>query len=151
MPQSLSAVYVHLVFSTKHRVPAFRDPAVRADLHAYLGGVSNRLGCGPIRVGGVEDHVHILGSLGRTITQADWVKELKRVSNLWLRERGPAFSDFHWQGGYACFSVSQSNLEEVGRYIETQEEHHRRWSFQDELRALLLRHGIEFDEQYVWD
>jgi len=106
-------------------------------LHSYLGGVSKQLDCPPIRVGGVEDHVHLLARFGRTITQAEWVKELKRVSNIWLKERGREYADFEWQGGYADFSVSQSNLEEVKQYIAGQEEHHRNIGFQDELRALL--------------
>src|SRR5882672_6068106 len=88
MPQSLSAVYIHL-------------------------GFSKQLDCPPILVGGVEDHVHLLARFGRTITQAEWVKELKRVTNLWLKERGREYADFEWQGGYAGFSVSQSNLEQV--------------------------------------
>jgi REP element-mobilizing transposase RayT len=151
MPQSLSAVYVHLVFSTKDRRPLVRAAGTRAELHAYLGGISKTLECAPIQVGGVEDHVHVLARLGRTITQADWVKELKRVSNLWLKERGPEFSDFAWQGGYAAFSVSQSNLEPVAEYLRKQEEHHSKMTFQDELRALLRKHNLEFDERYVWD
>jgi hypothetical protein len=79
------------------------------------------------------------------------VKELKRVSNLWLQEQAPDYADFQWQGGYADFSVSQSNLEEVKQYIAGQEEHHRKLSFQDEVRALLRRHEMEWDERYVWD
>ena len=151
MPQSLSAVYIHLVFSTKDRRPFLRDPALRAALHSYLGGVSKKLDCPPLQVGGVEDHVHLLARFGRTVTQADWVKEMKRVTNGWLKDYGRDFADFEWQGGYADFSVSQSNLEQVKQYIAGQEEHHRKVSFQDELRALLRRHEIEWDEKYVWD
>src|ERR1019366_9777470 len=120
-------------------------------IHSYLGGVSKQLDCPPILVGGVEDHVHLLARFGRTLTQAEWVKELKRVSNLWLKERGRDYADFEWQRGYADFSVSQSNLEQVKQYIAGQEEHHRKVGFQDELRALLRRHEIEWDEKYVWD
>ena len=87
----------------------------------------------------------------RTVSQAEWVKELKRVSNGWLKEQGPGYTDFEWQGGYADFSVSHSNLEQVKHYIVGQEEHHRRMTFQDELRALLRKHEIEFDERYLWD
>ncbi len=115
MPQSLSAVYIHLVFSTKHRQPFLRDKSLREDLHSFLGHTSKTLECPPIIVGGVEDHIHLLARFGRTITQAEWVKELKRVSNLWLKEQG-RIADFEWQGGYADFSVSQSNLEQVKRY-----------------------------------
>lgn len=151
MPQSLSAVYIHLVFSTKERRPLLRDAARRGSLHAYLGSISKNLDCPPILVGGTEDHVHPLCRFGRTIAQAEWVKELKRVSHLWLQEQGPDYADFQSQGGYADFSVSQSNLEAVQQYIAKQEEHHRRLSFQDELRALLRRHALKWDERYVWD
>lgn len=151
MPQSLSAVYVHLVFSTKDRRPWLRGPELREALHAYLGGISKRLESAPIRIGGPDDHVHLLARFGRTMTQADWVKELKRASNLWLQEQGPQHADFQWQSGYAMFSVSASSLQRVVDYIERQEEHHHRMTFQEELRAMLRKHGVEFDERYLWD
>ena len=151
MPQSLSAVYIHLVFSTKERRPFLRDRDVRDALHRQVGGISKTLDCSPIIVGGTEDHIHLLARFGRTITQADWVKELKRVSNLWLKEQGRTYADFQWQGGYADFSVSPSNLERVKKYIANQEEHHRKVTFQDELRALLRKHNVDWDERYVWD
>ena len=151
MPQSLSSVYIHLVFSTKERRPFLREPGLRQSVHSYLGSVSKQLECPPLIVGGVEDHVHLLCRFARTITQAEWVKELKRVSNLWLKEQGRDFVDFQWQGGYADFGVSQSNLEQVSGYIANQEQHHKKMSFQDELRALLSKHKLEWDERYVWD
>src|ERR1041384_1095392 len=132
MPQSLSAVYLHVVFSTKERRPFLHDETVRTALHAYLGGISKQLGCAPIIAGGVEDHVHLLARFGRTITQADWVKELKRVSNLWLKEQY-GMREFEWQGGYADFSVSASNLEQVRQYVVNQAAHHAKINFQDEL------------------
>jgi REP element-mobilizing transposase RayT len=150
MPQSLSAVYIHLVFSTKNRQPFLPDKDMRVDLHAQFGGISKKLDCPPILVGGVEDHAHILARFGRTITQAEWVKELKRVSNLWLKETY-SLRNFEWQGGYAAFSVSESNLRQVEQYTAKQEEHHRKVSFQDEVRALLRRHRLEWDERYFWD
>jgi len=124
MPQSLSAVYVHLVYSTKGRRVFFRDKALRQAVHAYIAGVTKRLECPAIIVGGYEEHVHVVARFGRTVTQADWVKELKRVSNLWLKTKGPEWHDFEWQGGYSIFSVSQSNLDSVKRYVSEQEEHH---------------------------
>ena len=151
MPQSLSAVHVHLVFSTKDRRPFLRDPAIRNQLHKQLGAISRSLDCPPILTGGVEDHVHLLARLGRTMPQAEWVKELKRVSNGWLKDQSQEFADFAWQGGYAAFSVSQSNLETVNQYITQQEEHHKKMSFQDELRALLRKHELVWDEKYVWE
>ncbi|MFH0794642.1 MAG: IS200/IS605 family transposase [bacterium] len=151
MPQSLSAVYIHLIFSTKGRRPFLRDLELRRELHAYLGGISKQLECAPIIIGGMEDHVHVLARFGRTITQAEWVKELKRVSNLWLKKQGRDYSAFDWQNGYAAFSVSQSILQKVEKYIANQKIHHRKIGFQDELRALLRKHNIEWDEQYLWD
>ncbi len=151
MPQALSAVYVHLVFSTKERRPFLRDLATREALHAFLGSASGQLDCPSLLVGGVQDHVHMLARFGRTLTQAGWVKELKRVSNLWLKKRGTDYSNFEWQGGYAVFSVSPSNLEAVKKYIANQEQHHQKIGFQDELRALLRKHHLEWDEQYLWD
>jgi len=150
MPQSLSAVYIHLVYSTKERRPFLKDETIRLSTHRYLGGISKKLGCAPIIVGGVEDHVHLLARFGRTITQAEWVKELKRVSNLWLKKEYQ-LRPFEWQGGYAAFSVSHSDLEQVKKYIANQAEHHRKMSFQDELRLLMKQHHVEWDERYVWE
>ena len=150
MPQSPSAVYVHLVFSTKERRPFLRDVNVRESLHRYLGRISKQLGCAPLVTGGVEDHVHQLVRLGRTISQADWIKELKRISNLWLKSEHK-IKGFEWQGGYADFSVSYSDIERVRRYILNQSHHHRKIDFKDELRLLLQQHEVEWDERYVWD
>lgn len=151
MPQSLSAVYLHLVFSTKERRPFLDHPVLRSEMQAYLGGVSRQLDCPAIIVGGVLDHVHVLARYGRTITQADWVKELKRASSLWVKDRHTGLADFAWQSGYGVFSVSVSNLDAVREYVAHQEEHHRKSTFQDGFRALLRKHGMEWDEQYVWD
>jgi putative transposase len=151
MPQSFSAVYILLIFSTKGRRPFLSDRALRERSHAELGGISKRLECAPLLTGGVEDHVHQLARFGRTLSIADWVKELKSASNLWLKEQSDVFAGFEWQAGYAAFSVSASNLDQVMKYIANQEEHHRRMTFQDDLRELLKRHGMEWDERYVWD
>lgn len=150
MPQSLSAVYIQLVFSTKERRPFLREETTRTALHSYLGGISKQLGCVPIITGGIEDHVHLLARFGRTITQAEWVKELKRVSNLWLKEQY-GMREFEWQGGYADFSVSASNLEQARQYILNQAVHHAKINFQDELRVLLRRYKVEWDERYIWE
>ncbi len=151
MPQSLSVVYLHLVFSTKERRPLLADSIVRAEMHAWLGGASRKLGCPSVLVGGMEDHIHILARHGRTISQADWVKELKRTSSIWIKERHPLAREFEWQAGYGVFSVSGSDLDRVRDYISRQEEHHARRAFQDEFRALLESHGETWDERYVWD
>ncbi len=151
MPQSLSSVYLHLIFSTKDREPWLQDPTLRSEFHAYLGAVSKQLDCPPVIIGGVADHVHILARFGRGVSQSDWVKELKRVSSLWIKERDHRMNGFAWQSGFGVFSVSPSSLDAVEQYIANQEEHHRKVTFQDEYRQFLTKHRITWDERYVWD
>ncbi len=151
MPQSLSNVLVHLVFSTKDRHPFLADSTLRLALHRYLAAVSAELRCPVIQLGGIEDHVHVLARQARTITLAGWIRELKRTSSLWLKERPDGPEGSQWQAGYGAFSVRQSQGAAVQQYIARQEIHHRRVSFQDELRTLLDRHGIAYDERYLWD
>jgi putative transposase len=151
MSQSLSAVYIHAVFSTKERWQYLRELLVRDEVHTFLGGASNHLGCPALAVGGTGDHIHQLIRFSRTITQADWIKEIKRVSNAWAKQRYPHLHNFSWQAGYGMFSVNPSELDALRHYIATQEEHHRKASFQDEFRALLKQYGLEWDERYVWD
>jgi len=134
MPQSLSNVLLHIVFSTKD-----------------IAAVSAQLRCPVITVGGVEDHVHILARQARTITLASWIRELKRASSLWLKELPEGSNSFQWQTGYGAFSVSQSRSAAAERYIARQQEHHRSVTFQDELRTLLDRHQIAYDERHLWD
>ena len=151
MPQSLSTVYIHLVFSTKDREPFLRDAEIQKEMHAYLGGVSKKLDCFPLIVGGVEDHVHLLCRLARTISQADWVKEIKRVSSIWIKQREPSLAAFAWQGGYGAFSVSASAIDKISQYIIGQQDHHKRQTFQDEYRAFLGKHNMKWDERFVWE
>ena len=151
MPQSLSRILVHTVFSTKHRQPCFRDERLRSELHHHIGGILNTLKCGPIVVGGVEDHVHILSQLARTCEPAVMVKEVKRVSCLWIKNRYEGLGDFAWQAGYGMFSIGHSQTPTVRDYIVNQQEHHRKRSFQEEFRTLLERYDVDFDERYVWD
>ena len=149
MPQSLARVVIHVVFSTKNSAPFLKDPNLRARLHAYMAGILQSIGCEPILINGVEDHVHILCNLSRTVTIAGLVEKVKHSPSIWMKDQGPAYADFFWQGGYGSFSVSQSNVEQVREYVATQEEHHRKVSFQDEFRALCRKHGLEIDERYV--
>ncbi len=151
MPQSLAKIIIHTVFSTKERRPFLKDNAIRQELHRYLGGILGNLDCQPILIGGVEDHVHLLSALSRTCAVSDMVKEVKRGSSLWIKDRDLAMSDFAWQAGYGIFSIGFSQIEAVKTYIAEQEEHHRKHSFQDEFRSLLRRYPIAYDERYVWD
>ena len=151
MPQSLSKILVHAVFSTKDRRPILRNSPLREELCRYLGGILANLDCQPIIVGGVEDHVHLLCALSRTCNAAEMVKEVKRGSSLWIKTKSSDLLDFSWQTGYGIFSIGFSQIKEVRNYIASQEEHHRKVLFQDEFRQFLKRYEIEFDERYVWD
>lgn len=151
MAQSLAKILLHVVFSTKERRPFLNEPALREELHRYLGGILAHLNCQPLIIGGVEDHVHFLFAHSRTATVADVVKESKRGSSVWLKTKSPELAEFAWQNGYGVFSIGQSQVDDVRAYIAGQEEHHRKISYQDEFRRLLQRYEIAFDERYVWD
>ncbi|HPO14869.1 MAG TPA: transposase [Candidatus Hydrogenedentes bacterium] len=151
MSQSLSRIYIHVIFSTKERRPFFPDCHLRREMHAYLASVFANHSSPAFLVGGVEDHVHVLCDFSRTYALSEVIKEVKRVSSIWIKTKGPEFSKFHWQAGYGAFSVSHSNVGRVRAYIMNQEEHHRKISFQDEFRKFLKKHAIEYDERYVWD
>ena len=150
MPQSLSSVLIHLVFSTKNREP-FLLPAVEAELHPYMATIFRDHDSPSLIIDGTTDHVHMLFALGRTITIADVVEEVKTGSSKWVKTKGREFRNFHWQRGYGAFSIGQSNVGELKRYIRNQKQHHRRVTFEDEYRAFLKRYEIGFDERYVWD
>jgi putative transposase len=151
MPQSLANVLLHVIFSTKNREPFLRAPGLRGEMHGYLAGALRNLECPALLVGGVADHVHFLCQLSRNRTIAELVKETKGESSKWIKTQDRSLSGFHWQNGYAAFSVSQSNATQVREYIANQEEHHRVGTFQEELREFFRRHEVEFDERYVWE
>jgi putative transposase len=150
MPQSLACLSVHLIFSTKDREPTL-SPSLAAEVYPHFGGILRPQGAFLMAAGGMPDHVHLLVSLGRTLSIADAARLLKANSSKWLHETKPQMQHFAWQAGYAAFAVSYSHLDRVRDYIERQEEHHRRRTFQDELRLFLRRHRIEFDERWVWE
>jgi REP element-mobilizing transposase RayT len=150
MSQSLVNNLVHLVYSTKHRKPWLPDE-VRDHLFAYHAGIFKQWESPALVIGGIEDHVHALFRLSKNHALKKIVEEVKKGSSKWMKAEGTKNKEFHWQNGYAAFSVSASNAEDVRRYIENQREHHKELSFQDELRVLLSRHGIDFDERYIWD
>ena len=152
MPQSLSNVVIHIVYSTKHRKPWLREPDLRNELYAYSATILKDTVDSPaLLIGGVENHVHILCVLSRKHAIMDVVQESKTETSKWMKKQGAQYRDFQWQAGYGAFSVSQSNVEQVKQYITNQEEHHRKLSFQDEFRAICRRHGIAIDERFVWD
>ena len=150
MPQSLARIYLHLVFSTKGRAPILQE-TVRESLHRYMATVLENLGCHPLLFNSVEDHVHMLFELGRTMAVSTVVEDIKKSSSKWLKSQPGVVGDFAWQSGYGVFSVSASQVETARAYISSQREHHRTRTFQDEVRLLLEKHGVAFDERYVWD
>ena len=150
MPQSLSLVLVHLLFSTKDRYP-YLAAGVRPSLFSYLATVARNQGHECYRVGGVADHVRLAIRLSRTVTVAALVEELKTSSSKWLKTQSPEHVTFAWQRGYGAFSVGSADSGALLAYIDAQEEHHRTRSFQEEYRAFLAKYGIQFDERYVWD
>ncbi len=151
MPQSLAQVYLHIVFSTKSRKTFLQDEELRRECHAYLAGACKNLDSPSLKVGGTEDHVHMLCVLSREQTVSDLVRDLKRESSKWIKTKSPALGAFYWQQGYGAFSVSPSHVEALRGYIANQEEHHRSETFQDEFRRLMEKYGIEYDERYVWE
>ncbi len=116
-----------------------------------MAKVLENLDCNAKAIGGVADHVHVLCSLSKNLSVAELVEEIKKPTSRWLKTKSPTLRDFRWQSGYAAFSVSQSGMARVREYIAAQAEHHRRHPFQDELRAFLKKHMVNFDEQYLWD
>jgi putative transposase len=149
MAQSLARLLVHSIFSTKDRRPFLRSEEVRIEIYGYMAGILKSLECHPIKIGGVEDHVHILSSLSKNIAFSDLIGRLKGSTSKRLKEKG--VFDFGWQNGYGAFSVSESNVEAVTMYIQKQAEHHLKFTFQEEVRELMKHHRVNFDERYVWD
>ena len=147
MPHTFTNLITHVIFGTKDRVPEL-DVNLRPQLHAYVGGIIREIGGTPLIVNGVADHLHLLIGLPPAIALADAVRVLKANSSRWVHEtrRRP----FTWQSGYGAFSVSQSNVQAVSRYIARQEEHHRKVTFQEEDVAFLKRSGIKFDGRFIW-
>jgi putative transposase len=144
MPQSLSRLYVHPIFSNKHREPMLLSP-VREDLQGYLAAVLNKQDSPALKVGGMSDHVHALFRLSENLALAKIVEEVKNSSSKWVKTQGRGFANFQWQSGYGAFSVSAADVEVVVEYIVRQQIHRRAVSFQEEFRKLLDAHGIAYD------
>ncbi|MFH0939881.1 MAG: IS200/IS605 family transposase [Planctomycetota bacterium] len=147
MPQSYIQVLLHLVFSTKKRYPSLRSE-MRPDLFAYMGGILKGVSAKPLIINGTDDHVHLLLAMPATRALADVARDLKANSSRWMHEHGA--TEFAWQNGYGAFSVSASNQDVVMKYIVAQGEHHRKTTFQEEFLALLRKHGVSYDERYIW-
>jgi REP element-mobilizing transposase RayT len=150
MAQSLSNVLLHIVFSTKNRDP-YIDIEIEEELFKYIAGTCRNHGCPSHEIGGADDHIHIACTLARTMAISELIEEIKTGSSKWIKAKGDKYTAFAWQNGYGAFSVGQSQLPDLKRYIGNQREHHRLTSFQDEYRQILARYAVEYGERYVWD
>jgi putative transposase len=149
MANTYTSLHYHVAFSTKNR-ERWITPDLEPRIWTYLGGIAHDNGIVPLKIGGLEDHVHLVLGMPPTLAPSKMVQLLKGGSSKWIHDTFPALRGFGWQDGYGAFTVSKSNLPEVIKYVETQREHHRGKTFQEEFRALLDRHGIEYDERYLW-
>ena len=150
MAQTLTSLLLHIVFSTKHRVPII-TPEIEPDLFAYIGGILKNNSSPLLAAGGTDDHIHLLVSQSKNIALSLLLQNVKKDSSIWMKTQDEIFKAFHWQDGYAAFSVSKSEVPRVKSYIANQKEHHRKQTFQEELIQLLEEYGIEYDERYLWN
>jgi REP element-mobilizing transposase RayT len=150
MAQPLSCILVHTIFSTKSRTPWIQKE-IRKDLYDYMSAISRSYNSHIYHINGIEDHVHILLSLPRTIALADLIEEIKKGSSKWVKTKGIKYHNFAWQKGYGAFSIGKSSYKGLVDYIINQEEHHKKISFQDEYRSFLKKYEVHYDEKYVWD
>ena len=148
MPQSLANILVHLIFSTKHREPWIHHE-IRPRLNAYIMGILANHQSPSVATNSVKDHIHILLALSKNYSASKIVEEIKTDSSRWMKEQG--IRGFRWQNGYGAFSIGQSHVPAVKKYIAGQEQHHLRVSFQEEFRKFLGRYQVQHDERYVWD
>ena len=140
----------HIVYSTKYRKPSIREEW-QDDLYGYIGGIVRDQKGRLLKIGGIEDHVHLLAKLSPTIAISDVLRKIKSNSSKWINERSDVTRKFEWQSGYAAFSVSESQMPSIVEYITNQAEHHRRKTFEEEFLAILKKHNIEFDMRYVFE
>lgn len=150
MGQSLVKNYIHIIFSTKLRLPLIHPPH-QDELYSYIGGICKALECPPIKIGGYTDHIHILCMLSKKIALMKLLEEIKSHSSKWMKTKNTTLKNFYWQNGYGAFSVNPSEIDKVIAYIENQKEHHQKKIFQDEYRELLKKYEVEYDERYLWD
>lgn len=149
MANTYTSLYYHVVFSTKNRV-SYIKPEIENRVWSYIGGVARKHKMTALQVGGIEDHIHALVMAPPTLSPSQIAQYLKGDSSKWIKEEFEMMRWFAWQDGYGAFTVSKSDIPEVIDYIKNQREHHRMKTFQEEYLALLKKHGVEYDERYLW-
>ncbi len=150
MPQSFTCLHYHLIFSTKNRLP-FITSDLQSRLYEYIGGILRNNGSVLIAAGGMPDHIHLLVRLNKQLAVSDALRLIKTNSSKWVHDSFPEHQGFAWQEGFGAFTVSLSGLPDVKDYLAHQEEHHRQRTFKEEFMTILKKHGIEFNEAYLWD
>jgi putative transposase len=150
MPRTFTNLLTHCIFSTKQR-EALIVPAMQSELHAYLGGLAREAGGTALAINSVADHAHMLVKLPPAVALSEAMRLIKANSSKWVHEKWPDRASFAWQLGFGAFSVSKSNVPDVMKYIADQEEHHRRFTFQEEFLGFLRNHQVEYDERYIWE
>ena len=150
MAGTYSQLLYHIIFSTKQRMPLISE-SWESELHRYLGGIAKGEGGVPNEINGVSDHVHLLIKLKPTLAVSDFLRKLKTNSSKWINETHALNHKFHWQDGFAAFSVSTSRSEIVAKYIRNQKTHHQKKTFKDEFLTLLKKHNVDYDDRYIWD
>jgi len=150
MAQTLVKLYVHIIFSTKHRADLIQ-PEIEEELFAYIGGISNNNNSKLLAANGTRNHIHLLVSMSKNIELSKLVGDIKRDSSKWIKTKESAYHSFQWQNGYGAFSVGYTQIEDVKKYIANQKAHHANVSFEDEFRYFLNKYDVEYDERYVWD
>jgi putative transposase len=150
MSQSLVKNFIHIVFSTKYR-QALINTQIEDELFSYIGGICNEMECRPVKIGGFNDHVHVLCMLSKKVTLVKLIEEIKASSSKWIKTKGIEYKNFYWQNGYGVFSVSPSVVKKVAVYIENQKDHHKTKTFRSEYLAFLKKYKVEYDEQYLWE
>lgn len=148
MPQSLSKIYIHCIFSTKNRKP-YILARIQNDLHAYMIGTLSKYGSYVLKINSPIDHVHILFTLPRTLSIAELISKAKSSSSKWAKTQG--IPNFYWQDGYGCFSVSSSVVPIIEKYIQNQKAHHEKFNFKKEYLQILQEYDVDFNEEYMWD
>ena len=151
MSQSVSQIYMHVVFSTKNRLPLLKNSDIREQLYSYIAKIIYEYDSYPICIGGYEDHIHIFFNLSKNVCLKDIVGDIKKNTSKWIKSKGEEFAKFYWQTGYGAFSVGEAQKEKTINYINKQEEHHKKISFQDELRMFMDKNNMEYNEKYIWD
>ncbi len=148
MAQTLTQIYIHIIFSTKNRANLI-DPKIEEELFAYIGGISENNNSKLLAAGGTENHVHLLISMDKNIKLPELIGKIERNSSKWIKTK--EVGNFSWQDGYAAFSVGHTQIDSVRKYIANQKKHHQKTKFEDEFRYFLKKYNVEYDEQYVFD